>query len=112
MNFIILLYQNYSKIFWTEPIFISFCTFELGQNVSIYLNVFQSQPAIVEKGIRTFHDKSYFLNKAITTGVGWYRQVSVPIIILPYLLKLTSSFCISEIILLASLFCSSSTTSR
>ena len=111
MNFIILFYQNYSKIFWTEPIFISFCNFELSHNFSIYLNVFQSQPAFVEKGIITFPDKSYFLNKALTTGAGRYHQVSVPIIILPYLLKLTSSFYIAGIILLASLFCLSSTTS-
>lgn len=41
---------------------------ELGHKVSISLNVFPSQPALVAKGYIFFPDKSYSFKKEVITG--------------------------------------------
>lgn len=57
---------------------------ELGHKISISLNVFPSQPALVAKGYIFFPDKSYSFKKEVITGQIVYHHTGDPIIILSY----------------------------
>ena len=104
INFLVLQSPASYKIFNPSS------TFELGHNFLISIKVLPIQPAFVAKGFIVFSDKSFWLKNVLMAGAGLYHHTGVPNIISSYLLKSTLIAWIFGKWLLASLFCSSSTT--